>query len=418
MKRIWFLITLVVLLALMLAACSGSAPTAEPQPAAAPAEEQAGAPAAPVEEEMAEEEEAAAPVEEEMAEEEEVAVEAAGLGAVCPNPVVIQTDWFPEAEHGALYEMIGDDYEVDTERKLVRGSLVASGQDTGIDIEVRTGGPAIGFQNPNTQMYVETDILLGYVSSDEAVLGAADTPTLAVVAPLEKNPQIIMWDPETYPDVESIADLGETGATIQVFAGGTFIDVFVNEGILSADQIDPSYDGSPARWVAENGAIAQQGFASAEPYVYENEIEEWARPVAFQLIHDAGLEIYSQALAIRAGELEEHRPCLEQLVPVIQQAVVDYVASPDRANAIIIDAVAQYQDFWVYDADLAEFSVSKQLELGLVGNGPDGIVGNMEPARVQGVIDKMVAAGMDIVDGLQASDISTNEFIDESIGLP
>jgi hypothetical protein len=37
---------------------------------------------------------------------------------------------------------------------------------------------------------------------------------------------------------------------------------------------------------------------------------------------------------------------------------------------------------------------------------------------VQGVIDKMVTAGMDIVDGLQASDISTNEFIDESIGLP
>jgi hypothetical protein len=425
MKRIWFLITLLVLLALMLAACGGSAPTADEEPAA-PVEEEAAEPAAPVEEEDMAEEEEAAPAEEEMteeeeaapAEEEEAAAAATGLGAVCPNPVVIQTDWFPEAEHGALYEMIGDDYEVDTERKLVRGSLVASGEDTGIGIEVRTGGPAIGFQNPNTQMYVETDILLGYVSSDEAVLGAADTPTLAVVAPLEKNPQIIMWDPETYPDVESIADLGQTGATIQVFAGGTFIDVFVNEGLLSADQIDPSYDGSPARWVAENGAIAQQGFASAEPYLYENVIEEWARPVAFQLIHDAGLEIYSQALAIRAGELEEHRPCLEQLVPIIQQAVVDYVASPDRANAIIVDAVDQYQDFWVYDMDLAAFSVSKQLELGLVGNGPDGIVGNMEPERVQGVIDKMVAAGMDIVDGLQASDISTNEFIDESIGLP
>jgi hypothetical protein len=203
-----------------------------------------------------------------------------------------------------------------------------------------------------------------------------------------------------------------------VFAGGTFIDVFVSEGILSADQIDPSYDGSPARFVAENGAIAQQGFASAEPYLYENVFEEWGKPVAFQLIHDAGLEIYSQALAIRSGELEQHRPCLEQLVPIIQQAVVDYVASPDRANAIIVDAVAQYQDFWVYDMALADFSVSKQLELGLVGNGPDGIVGNMEPARVQGVIDKMVAAGMDIVEGLQASDISTNEFIDDSIGLP
>ncbi len=276
---------------------------------------------------------------------------------------------------GALYQMVGDDYTVDTDRKVVMGSLVASGVDTGIDIEVRTGGPAIGFQNPSSQMYVETDIVLGYVSTDEAVLGAVDTPTLAVIAPLEKNPQIIMWDPETYPGVETIAELAETGATIQVFAGGLFIDVFVNEGVVPADQIDPSYDGSPARWVAENGAIAQQGFASAEPYLYENVIEEWGKPVASSSSMMPGLPLYSQALAIRTGELEELRPCLEQFVPVVQQAVVDYVASPDRANAIIVDAVAQYEDFWVYDADLADFSVNAQVELGLVGNGPDGIVG-------------------------------------------
>jgi hypothetical protein len=356
-----------------------------------------------------------APMEEE--EEEEVAAPVA-LGDVCPNPVVIQTDWFPEAEHGALYEMIGDDYTVDTNNKVVRGSLMASGEDTGIDVEVRTGGPAIGFQQPIQQMYVETDIFLGYVSTNEAVFGSEDTPTLSIIAPLEKNPQIIMWDPETYPDVETIADLKETGATINVFAGGTFIDVFVSEGILSADQIDPSYDGSPARWVASDGAIAQQGFASAEPFVYLNEIEEWGKPVGFQLIHDAGFEIYSQALAIRKGELEQHRPCLEQLVPIVQQAVVDYVASPDRANAIIVDAVEQYQDFWVYPSELADFSVNTQIELGLVGNGPDDIVGNMDPDRVQGVIDQMTAAGLDVAEGLQASDIITNEFIDETISLP
>ena len=31
---------------------------------------------------------------------------------------------------------------------------------------------------------------------------------ISVVAPLEINPQIIYWDPETYPDVETLADLG------------------------------------------------------------------------------------------------------------------------------------------------------------------------------------------------------------------
>ncbi|MCB0063043.1 MAG: hypothetical protein KDE19_13050 [Caldilineaceae bacterium] len=398
MHRIRNLLLLSTMLLLLLAGCATPAPTttdtaSEEAPSAA---EEAAATEAPAEE----------------------AAAAGPLAGICPDPVVIQTDWFPEAEHAALYQLLGDAYTVDTDRKAVSGPLLAGGEATGVGVEIRTGGPAIGFQQPIKQMYVEDDITLGYVSTDEAIFGADDTPTIAVMAPLEKNPQIIMWDPATYPDVETIADLGEAGVVVNVFAGGTFIDVFVSEGVLSADQVDPSYDGSPARWVAENGAIAQQGFASAEPYTYENEIDEWGKPVAFQLIHDAGLELYSQALAIRAADLEELRPCLALLIPIIQQAVVDYAAAPEHANAIIVDAVAQYNDFWVYNEGLAEFSVAKQLELGLIGNGPDTTVGNMDLDRVQGVIDQMVAAGLDINVDLQADTIATNEFIDASIGLP
>ena len=128
------------------------------------------------------------------------------------------------------------------------------------------------------------------------------------MAPLEKNPQIIMWDPEVYPEIETIADLGEAGVTINVFGGGGFSDYFVAAGIWSADQVDPSYDGQPGRFIAE-GDIAQQGFASAEPYNYENDFEDWGRPVDFLLIQDSGWEIYSQALAVRTldTELDDHR---------------------------------------------------------------------------------------------------------------
>lgn len=343
--------------------------------------------------------------------------ETMSLADVCPDPIVIQTDWFPEAEHGGTYQLVGDDYAVDVESQTVSGSLVAGGEDTGIDVEVRTGGPAIGFQPVSTQMYTEPEIHFGFISTDEAAAFADDAPTVAVISPLEKNPQIIMWDPETYPEVETIADLGELGVTINVFAGGTFGEVLVAQDILSADQIDPSYDGSPARFIAEGGAIAQQGFASAEPYNYEFVFEDWGKPVAFELIHDAGFQVYSQALAIRADDLEPLRPCLQQLVPIMQQAAVDYAESPDRVNAMVIDAVEQYDSFWVYDQGVAEYSINTQVELGLVGNGPDSTIGNMEPERVQAVIDAMASAGMDVVDGLTAADISTNEFIDPAIGL-
>jgi hypothetical protein len=338
------------------------------------------------------------------------------LSGVCPDPLVIQTDWFPESEHGALYEMVGDEYEVDTDAKRVTGPLVAGGQDTGIAVEVRTGGPAIGFNPVASTLYTDDSIHIGYANTESQVL-QTDTPLVSVLAPLEINPQIIMWDPETYPDVETLADLGEENVTINVFSGGVFSEVFVADGTWSADQVDPSYEGVPARFVAEGGNIAQQGFASAEPYNYEEVFEEWGKPVEYQLLHEAGFEVYSQTLGVRRGDLESLGPCLEQVVPVIQQAAIDYINEPDRTNGIVIDIVEQFDDVWVYDEGVANFSVETQKELGLVGNGPDDTLGNMDEARIQGVIDQMREADMDVPADLEASDLFTNEFIDTSIGL-
>ena len=68
--------------------------------------------------------------------------------------------------------------------------------------------------------------------------------------------------------------------------------MFVAEGVWSEDQIDPSYDGGPSRFIGEGGRIAQQGFASSEPYAYEHIFTDWGKPVAYQLIHDAGFQNY------------------------------------------------------------------------------------------------------------------------------
>ncbi len=339
------------------------------------------------------------------------------LSGVCPSPLVVQTDWFPESEHGAMYELLGDDYSVDVDNKVVRGSMVLGGTDLGIEWEVRTGGPAIGFSPVSQHMAADGSIHLGYASTDQQVNHWDVAPLVSVVAPLERNPQMVMWDPETYPDVESIADLGDLGVTINVFGGGTFPDVFIAQGIWTNNQVDPSYDGSPARFIAEDGEIAQQGFATNEVYTYEHVHEEWGRPVAFQLLHDAGFPIYSQTISVRPDDLEKLRPCLERLVPIIQQAVVSFIASPDRANAIIVDAVQKYQGFWVYPSDLADFSVQAQIRYRLVGNGPDYTVGNMVGQRIAKVLNDIRAAGWDLNPDLTADQLFTNEFIDPTIGF-
>ena len=147
---------------------------------------------------------------EEITEETTAAVEAttevASLAGVCPDTITFQTDWNPESEHGFLYNLVGDGYEVDAAGLRVTGALVSKGQDTGVKVQVRAGGPAVGFTSPTSLMYSDPDIFLAFVSTDGAVQDSGEFPTMTVVAPFNINPQIIMWDPATYPDVKTIAD--------------------------------------------------------------------------------------------------------------------------------------------------------------------------------------------------------------------
>lgn len=347
---------------------------------------------------------------------------ATDLAGVCPETIGIQTDWNPEAEHGALFQLFGDEVDIDGEQKSASAPLVAAGDvDTGVRIEVRTGGPAIGFQTVVSQLYQDPALLLGYVSTDESLQNSGEFPTKAIVAPLDINPQIIMWDPVTYPDVRTIADLKATGARVRYFETGAYMQYLLNSGQLDPAQVDGSYDGSPANFVADGGASAQQGFASAEPYIYENEVGEWGKPVAFELVHDAGWQPYAAALAVRADEFEANRACFEKLVPIVQQAQVDFVTDPAETNELILRLVEEYNTGWVYSAGVADFSVRQQLELGLVGNGTDETLGNFDLDRVTTFLDNAYpvyeANGDDPAPGLTPEDLVTNEFIDPSIGL-
>ena len=343
------------------------------------------------------------------------------LADVCPSPIIVQTDWHAQAEHGPTYEMLGQDYEA--ANGTVRGTLVASGEvDTGVDIEIREGGPAIGWQQVSSQMYQDPDIFFGYVSTDGSVGSSVAQPTVSVVVLLEKNPQMIMWNPDQFPGVERVADLPDD-TDIVAFFGAHYLYWLADQGIVDGSRIDGSYDGGVTRFVAEDGAFAQQGYASSEPYIYESETPEYGKAVKYELLHDMGFETYSQNLGVRPARLEEDRACLELLVPIVQQSAADYVNDGAETNAVILDVNAAYDDGWVYSIGLAEFANKEFGRLGLIGNGPDDTIGNFDMDRVQTLIDQMIPVfanpeiNIEIVEGITAEDIVTNEFIDDSIGL-
>ena len=346
------------------------------------------------------------------------------LAGICPDTVVIQTDWMPEAEHGFLYQMIGKGYTIDKAKAYVTGPLIdGKGNDTGVKFSIHSGGAAQNFSPVTSIMYQDNSIFMGYVYTDEAIQNSDKFPTVAVESGYEKNPQMIMWDPATYPDVKGIADLGKAKVKIRYFGGAAYMDYFTSTGILSKDQVDGSYQGDPSLFVTDEGKSAQQGFGSAEPYVYEKDLKDWLKPVKYQYINEVGWKNYAESIAVKPATIKDSADCLKKLVPIIQQASVDYVTSPARANAIILDAATTFgADFgWTYTQGAADYGVATIKKDGLVANGTDGVMGSFDDARVADLITKAIpvytAQDSPPKAGLKPADIVTNEFLDTSIHL-
>src|SRR5919197_198390 len=238
------------------------------------------------------------------------------LKGVCPDPLVVQSSWYPQAEHGAVYQLLGSGATVDAAHKHVTGPLIVHGKSTGVRLQVRAGGPAVGFQTAAALMYQDPTITLGMMNPDQIIQLSRTQPVVGVVAPLEVDPQIILWDPRAHPGWHTIADIGQTNTKVLYFAGNTYMDYLVGSGILRKRQIDGSYDGSPSRFVASGGQIAAQGYATNEPYTYQHEIKAWGRPVAYQLVYDMGYPNYANVLAVRADKLASLSGCLRRFGPV------------------------------------------------------------------------------------------------------
>lgn len=344
------------------------------------------------------------------------------LRGACPETIVIQKDWQPESEHGVLYNLLGSGYKVDTEKKKVTGQLVSDGVDTGVKIEIRTGGPAVGFQPVPALMYTDKSIHLGFVATDEAVQFSAKQPTIAVMAPMEVSPLAIMWDKGTHPDFNNIADVGQTDTKVLYSKGLTYMDYLTGSGLLRSSQLDGSYTGAPDLFIANRGKAALQGFITSEPYLYEKEIKAWGKPLAGQLINDTGYPSYFDALAVRSDDKEKLSGCLKKLVPLLQKSQVDFIQKPEPAIKAILDLVKKYNTGWQYSDGLAKFSAEQMVKQGIVSNGPDKTLGEFNLGRVQRImnITRPIFASQrkPVSDGLKPGDIATNEFIDTSIGLP
>lgn len=341
---------------------------------------------------------------------------------MCPSTVVVQTDWWPQAEHGFVYQLLGPEYSINTDNMSVTGPLVSQGRSTGVELQINAGGPSIGFDPVISRMYSKPEILLGFMGTDIAISQSEEFPTIGVVAPFNINPQIIMWDPATYPEVRTIDELKDANVKVLYFRNVAYMKYLTGTGILNEAQVEDSYDGFPEQFVTANGAVAQQGFGTNEPIFYENNLEQWMKPIRYQYLHEMGWTPYAQTLAVTPENKATYSECLSALVPLIQQAQHDYLLSPSTTNEVIVDVVQTLNPTTQYDFELAMASADKQATDRLVSNSPDGTLGSFDLARIEEFIATAapiyIERGDKVREGLTATDLVTNEFIDPTISLP
>jgi hypothetical protein len=339
------------------------------------------------------------------------------LKGVCPDKVVIQANWWPGLPDGYIYQLFGPNPTIQADKNRVTGPLGR----TGVTLEVRAGGPAVGFQQVPSLLAQDDGILLGYVGTDEAVQNSASRPTVAVFAPYEKAPLALLWGDPAW-NFTSVADIRAAGARVLASAAGSaYPDVFIREGLLTSGQLDTSYQGTPDRFVAADGKIVQQAFVTNEPYLLQHDVKAWGKPVKYLLLHKE-YPVYISALATRQDKLAANRGCLAKLVPLFQRAQEDYVTDPGPTNQLLLKVVDRFKTGgFTLSPGLLAYGNAKQRELGLVANGSDGVLGSFDTGRVRNLIGRLTpvfeAKGTKPKPGLAPADLMTNEFLDRSISL-
>ncbi|WP_338837218.1 nitrate ABC transporter substrate-binding protein [Gordonia polyisoprenivorans] len=340
------------------------------------------------------------------------------LAASCPKDVVVQLQWQPQSDMAGVIGLLGPGYSVNTDQKSATGPLVFDGKDTGVDITLRAGGPAIGFQSVPSVMYSDDSIDLGLVHGDQMVSAATAQRVVGVTPLLQYNPSILMWDPKAHPTWKTIADIGKSDATVVVSKDQVFPQWLVAKGLLKQSQLDTGYDGAPARFVGDP-TIAQQGFANSEPYTYEHETPSWDKPVAYAMVKDAGYDVYASNVTVRADKLDSLRACLTKLVPMIQQTGKNYVSAPEAINTTITDWVSQDVAFTPYSKGEAAYSAQLLKDKGVIGPDSAGAWGGYDLTKAQTSIDELIPVlnktGANLPATLPASQLYTTEFIDQNI---
>ncbi|KAA1259417.1 NMT1/THI5 like protein [Rubripirellula obstinata] len=293
------------------------------------------------------------------------------------DSVAVQLNWYPEAEHGGIYQAAADDtYSA-----------------AGMNVDIRPGGRATP---------VAPELELGRVqfamanADDVVAFRRQGMDIVAVMAVAQNSPRCILVRIDS--GVNSFDDLA--GMTLQRQTGRLFLDFMRSKGILDDVQEVP-YHGSITS-LAADPKIAVQAYSFAEPLLARQQGIE----VRTLMVSDLGWNPYSSVL-ITTGKLIRQQPELVQrFVDATRTGWRNYFANPDLGNEAILAANEHGMT-----PEALSFGATELLPLAM----PEGMkmkdIGMMTSQRWEELISQIDAVAPDQATPVKASECFTLEFL-------
>jgi NitT/TauT family transport system substrate-binding protein len=260
-------------------------------------------------------------------------------------PVSLQTDWYPQPEHGGFYDAV------------VKGYYKAEG----LNVTILPGGPFT-----TDALVASGKVQFSINASDHVIEAIANSgePLVAVAATMQRDPQGIMVHAES--PVHTWADL--EGRSVAVRPGSTWWEFIVQRFHLTrVHEVPLTY--SVANFVRDPNYI-QQCFLTSEPYFAQGA----GTPARVLLNADAGYAPYRVIITSR-GYVQQHPDIVAKFTRASLRGWLDYLQDPGPANALIARLNPAMSRDW-------ERYSYEQLKNGRFVTGDDPAqFGHFDPAR-------------------------------------
>jgi NitT/TauT family transport system substrate-binding protein len=264
------------------------------------------------------------------------------------TPVVLQTDWYPQPEHGGFYDA------------QIRGYY----KEEGLDVSILPGGPYV-----NADQQVSLGAAQFALGSSDHVLQVIGNglPLVAVAATMQHDPQALMVHQDS--PVRTFQDLNGHAVALR-FGASTWFEYLVKRYHLNnVREIPATY--SVANFLEDPGYI-QQIFVTSEPFF----AHQAGVPVRTLLISETGYNPYRVFLTSRSF-LQQHPEIVAKFVRASLRGWRDYLVRPDDINAVISKlnpAMSVPQMKFSYEGLRDQHFIT--------GDAPNGAdMGRFEPAR-------------------------------------